>query len=200
MVGKSIDEPSRLVTGTFGIALVMAVFAGVGLAGSAAAHTCSQQTHDIEDHGGCNPHSCPEDTAPHDHSVDHSGGLAVIVHKCIATSNPPAEVSVRCDYANAGGDAFIAQNGIGGCVTDGLAGSFVTITIADELVVPASGLACWGSCAAASVPFCGATQTAATSDQLLVFLDGPAFGNPVLSPCGQASLATTGTIHVQGVF
>lgn len=76
-----------------------------------------------------------------------------------------------------------------GTVTANSAGQ-ATLTIDDDNVNPASGLLRQSSDAL----FCGSHTWTLESGDVIVFVDGVAFGNPATSPCGSVSVATVGEL------
>jgi hypothetical protein len=81
-----------------------------------------------------------------------------------------------------------------------------TITLTDSFLSPVSGVHCDDAdgdsiCEQREIGewFCG-THTIRdgedwhAGDQIIIVVDGPVFGNPILSPCGTLSTATTGII------
>jgi hypothetical protein len=103
-------------------------------------------------------------------------------------------VPTDCDEA-----LGVAQGGV--CWQAGHVVQGSTISISDTVTNPTSGFYCSPTCGATpggGIPFCGSIKTglaAPVQGQVIVFLDGPVFGNPVTSVCLTASLGTTGTIN-----
>jgi hypothetical protein len=176
------------------LGLVLVGFGGLGAVGFATAHPCRADTIGLENHADCNGHECRRNTAPHDHYTDHTFGTGAIVHWCWASSSGQDKY---CMYLNGSGDVTINPNGQGGCIFEGISGPSAVINIIDPVVQPVSGLICWNTCGTSATAFCGAVSATVTSSRLLVFVDGPVLGNPILSPCGTFSASAAGAISVQ---
>lgn len=138
---------------------------------------------------------------------------ALVAAAGIATAHPAA-------YVNGTGDNFLfcTEDDLGfsiggvcfaaGHILPSGAGT-ATAAINDQLVNPASGFLCQdfnndGDCGEGdpgeiAILFCGSASLVDGGNwdsgvDTSIWLDGPVFGNPALSPCGQVSIANAGDV------
>jgi hypothetical protein len=125
----------------------------------------------------------------------------------VATAHPHNYVNVTgdlildCDDSNG-----FSQGGV--CIATGHVAADATggasVTVVDDNTSPVSAYYCQDldgdqSCGDFATPFCATMniQSGSNWDQssdIIVFIDGPVFGNPVLSACGSLSIGVTGTV------